>query len=761
MDSSGANADLPLAPTNVPAAAAAVPSLGRRQRPLSWASNHTLSMDAHLELPPVDPALQSIRLGKHVSTKSSMDSMTTVVLDDCDSASLSFDIHSDKASLYHHTTQASNLDDGKDSWNLIHSAFDHRYVSKETSNQSSWTKTIRRMPAFARLSIIEPAIPKWRHSNPTIHSTQSTTTTTIEIDAETLSIKQKWDASFKRRSTSDTDSSSNSCGSEDSDDARSITSIELREISPAADTEGVSTWILESMTPIERDWTRFFRVNRDDDDAGTNRLSNFLQSMEKRRRSKSVGGSLSRGGMRNRTSVISNGSESTVNSWVAMKRSKSTAAVSSTLNMTRSFSSQSRFSVLSKADSVESRMVGLTLEDKACEETLAARFFSGATGPPVPEKDEIRKSVASVGLGGRVKSMAPQFKFSFKPKNLLEYSEDSVDADSEALMDQLSLSVSGRSKSMNLSAMLNRNNRTGDLKMPVMERIKSFSAKFGTPKQSTKSAGVSLAIETKEVGTLLEQVSKSHNFNVHQLINLLAQASIHKPHALLFEDPDIREPKFLYSKEMYEIIHSMSSLWFEVSSYPSFAPLSSSPLISPNSYSPVQFNFQFPSTGLSLPTSPTLSPTQSLSSTSPARVRSPVRRSHNNHHKSHHHHHYHRHHHHQSSHSNPTPRKARLNSTSTSFHISPTRNNSRRHSSSGKSPSPNRSPGVSPPPQQRRKSFRNLTDVSVLHLLAHPYARPLGNGSPPRSPVLDYELDGGVPMQRGRSSGAGTAVERG
>ncbi|KAJ3242136.1 hypothetical protein HDU78_001514 [Chytriomyces hyalinus] len=481
-----------------------------------------------------------------------MDSMTTVVLDDCDSASLSFDIHSDKASLYHHT-QTNHLDDDD--------------VSKEASNQSSWTKTIRRMPAFARLSIIEPAIPKWRCSNRTIQSTLSTTTTTIEIDAETLSIKQKWDASFKRRSASDTDSSSNSGGSEDSDDARSITSLELREIPASSQAEGVSTWILESMAPMERDWTRFFRVNRDD--GGNNRLSNLLQSLEKRRRSKSVGGggSLSRGGVRNRASVISNGSESTINSWVAMKRSKSTAAISSTLNMARSFSSQSRFSVFSKTDSVdtvESKMDGLTLEDKASEEKLAARFF--ATTEPVPDKSEIRKSVAS-GLGGRVKSMAPQFKFSFKPKNVLESSEDAVEAEYEALMDQLSLGASGRSKSMNLSAMLNRNNRSGgDLKMPVMERIKSFSAKFGTPKQTTKSAVVPLAIETQQVGTLLEQVSKSHDFNVHQLINLLAQASIHKPHALLYEDPQIREPKFLYSKEMYEIIHSMSSLWFEVSS---------------------------------------------------------------------------------------------------------------------------------------------------------------------------------------------------
>ncbi|KAJ3402516.1 hypothetical protein HDU80_005023 [Chytriomyces hyalinus] len=620
-------------------------------------------MDAPLEH--VDGAIPSasLRLGKPVSTKQSMDSLTTVVLDDCDSASLSFDIHSDKASLYQHT-QTNHLDDDD--------------VSKEASNQSSWTKTIRRMPAFARLSIIEPAIPKWRFSNRTIPSTLSTTTsttTTIEMDAETLSIKQKWDASFKRRSASDTDSSSNSGGSEDSDDARSITSLELREIPASAQVEGVSTWILESMTPIERDWTRFFRVNRDD--GGNNRLSNLLQSMEKRRRSKSGGGSLSRGGVPNRASVISNGSESTINSWVAMKRSKSTAAISSTLNMARSFSSQSRFSVFSKTDSVDtvqSRMDDLTLEDKASEDNLAARFF--AATEPVPDKSEIRKSVAS-GLGGRVKSMAPQFKFSFKPKNLLEYSEDAVEADCEALMDQLSLGVSGRSKSMNLSAMLNRNNRNGgDLKMPVMERIKSFSAKFGTPKQTTKSTGVPLAIETQQVGTLLEQVSKSHNFNVHQLINLLAQASIHKPHALLYEDPQMREPKFLYSKEMYEIIHSMSSLWFEVSS-------------------------------------------------------------------------------------NPTPRKARLNSMSTSFHISPTRNgnnNARRHSSGGKSASPNRSPAISPPPpQQRRRSFRNLTDVSVLHLLAHPYARPPANGSPPRSPVTDYELDGGVPMQRGRSSGAGTA----
>ncbi|KAI8829190.1 hypothetical protein BJ741DRAFT_623735, partial [Chytriomyces cf. hyalinus JEL632] len=652
--------------THVPA-----PSLGRRPRPLSWASNHTLSMDAPLEH--VDGAIpsSSVRLGKPVSTKQSMDSLTTVVLDDCDSASLSFDIHSDKASLYHSHTQTNHLDDDD--------------ISKEASNQSSWTKTIRRMPAFTRLSIIEPAIPKWRYSNnPTIQSTLSTTTTMIEIDAETLSIKQKWDASFKRRSTSDTDSSSNSGGSEDSDDARSITSLELREIPTSAQAEeGVSTWILESMTPIiERDWTRFFRVNRDD--GGNNRLSNFLQSMEKRRRSKSVGG------------IISNGSESTINSWVAMKRSKSTAAISSTLNMARSFSSQSRVST------VESRMDGLTLEDEACEGNLAARVE--ATTEPGTDKSEMRKS-----------SMAPQFKFSFKPRNLLEYSENVVEAEHEALMDQLS-------KSMNLSAI------GEDLKMPVMERIKSFSAKFGTPKQTNKSTAVPLAIETQQVGTLLEQVSKSHNFNVHQLINLLAQASIHKPHALLFEDPHMREAKFLYSKEI---------LWFEVSSYPSIAS-TTTPLISPNSYSAVQFNFQFPSTALSLPTSPTLSPTTSPNST--------IRRSHNNHHKSHHHHHHHHHHYHrhhyQSSHSNPTPRKARLNSISTSFHISPTRNNARRHSS-GKSASPNRSPAVSPPPQ-RRTSFRNLTDVSVLHLLAHPYARPPANGSPPRSPVTDYELDVGA-----------------
>ncbi|KAJ3236257.1 hypothetical protein HDU77_011832 [Chytriomyces hyalinus] len=520
-------------------------------------------MDAPLEH--VDGAItpSSARLGKPVSTKQSMDSLTTVVLDDCDSASLSFDIHSDKASLYQHT-QTNHLDDDD--------------VSKEASYQSSWTKTIRRMPAFTRLSIIEPAIPKWRSSNRTIQSTLSTTTSTIEIDAETLSIKQKWDASFKRRSTSDTDSSSNSGGSEDSDDARSVTSLELREIPASAQAEGVSTWIVESMTPIERDWSRFFRVNRDD--GGNNRVSNFLQSMEKRRRSKSVGGSLSRGGVRNRASVISNGSESTINSWVAMKRSKSTAAISSTLNMARSFSSQSRFSVFSTTDSVdtvESRMDDLTLEDKASEENLAARFF--ATTEPVPDKSEIRKSVAS-GLGGRVKSMAPQFKFSFKPKNLLEYSEDAVEDECEVLMDQLSLGVSGRSKSMNLSAMLNRNNRNGgDLKMPVMERIKSFSAKFGTPKQAAKSTGVPLAIETQQVGTLLEQVSKSHNFNVHQLINLLAQASIHKPHALLFEDPQMREPKFLYSKEMYEIIHSMSSIWFEVTSYPSIAPTTTTSVV--------------------------------------------------------------------------------------------------------------------------------------------------------------------------------------